>query len=571
VKSLLSVVSAFQRSRTNRQNLLLLLKFLAVLLGMVCIYSLLFHALMEREGQRHSWVTGFYWTLTVMSTLGFGDITFNTDLGRVFSMWVLLSGMVFMLVLLPFTFIEFFYAPWMRAQAAAQAPRELPPDTQGHVLLTQHGPITSLLIPILEQYRYRYAVLVATVPEALDLHDKGLQVVVGELDDPDTYRRARVEQAALVVTTRSDHANTNVTFTVRDLAERVPIVASALSDAARGVLELAGATHVLRLEVMMGQTLARRVIGTDAVAHGVGEIDGLIIAEANAAGTPLVGKMLRESGLRQQTGVNVIGLWEQGRFVQVTPDTPIRHNTAFVLAGTRAQFDRYNELMCIYHLSDRHVLVIGGGGVGRAAGQALAERGLNYRIIEKEASQVHDPARTVVGDAAETDVLERAGLREAASVLVTTHDDDTNIYLTILCRRLQPDVQIISRCSLDRNVATLQRAGADLVLSYASMGANAIFNLLRRRDTVLLAEGVNVFSVSVPTSLAGKSVEDSAVRTRTGCTIVALQASGRRVVNPTAEEILHDGGEIVLVGTLEAEERFLETFAAVSGRGGREA
>ena len=81
---------------------------------------------MQWEGQRHSWLTGVYWTLTVMTTLGFGDITFNGDLGRFFSMIVLVSGVVFMLVLLPFTFIEFFYAPWMRAQTAARAPRELP-------------------------------------------------------------------------------------------------------------------------------------------------------------------------------------------------------------------------------------------------------------------------------------------------------------------------------------------------------------------------------------------------------------------------------------------------------------
>lgn len=45
-----------------------------------------------------------------MSTLGFGDITFHTDLGRAFSMLVVISGLMFLLVLMPFTFIEFFYA-----------------------------------------------------------------------------------------------------------------------------------------------------------------------------------------------------------------------------------------------------------------------------------------------------------------------------------------------------------------------------------------------------------------------------------------------------------------------------
>jgi len=61
---------------------------------------------MELEGEYYTWVTGFYWTLTVMSTLGFGDITFTSDLGRIFSIIVLLSGVIFLLVLLPFTFIQ---------------------------------------------------------------------------------------------------------------------------------------------------------------------------------------------------------------------------------------------------------------------------------------------------------------------------------------------------------------------------------------------------------------------------------------------------------------------------------
>jgi class 3 adenylate cyclase len=39
------------------------------------------------------------------------------------SILVLLSGTVFLLVLLPFTFIEFFYEPWISAQA--EAPRRV--------------------------------------------------------------------------------------------------------------------------------------------------------------------------------------------------------------------------------------------------------------------------------------------------------------------------------------------------------------------------------------------------------------------------------------------------------------
>lgn len=43
---------------------------------MITLSSVLFHVIMVHEGQDHSWLTGFYRTLTVVSTLGFADITF---------------------------------------------------------------------------------------------------------------------------------------------------------------------------------------------------------------------------------------------------------------------------------------------------------------------------------------------------------------------------------------------------------------------------------------------------------------------------------------------------------------
>ena len=152
MKSLLAVVAAFLESRTSRSNLIALIRLLVVLFALIAAYSITFHYLMALEGQRHTWFTGIYWTLTVMSTLGFGDITFHSDIGRVFSILVLITGVVFLLVLLPFTFIEFFYAPWMRAQARARAPRELPADTRRHILLTRYGPITKYLIKLLKRH-----------------------------------------------------------------------------------------------------------------------------------------------------------------------------------------------------------------------------------------------------------------------------------------------------------------------------------------------------------------------------------------------------------------------------------
>ncbi len=170
------------------------MKFLLILVTMITVYSVLFHFLMILENKEFSWITGFYWSLTVMSTLGFGDITFTSDLGKLFSVVVLLSGLIFLLIMLPFTFIQFFYAPWLEAQTKARAPRELPEDTQGHVILTSYDPITMNLIRKLKQYQYEYVIVTEDIQRALELFDLDYKVVVGDLSDPETYRRLKSTQ-----------------------------------------------------------------------------------------------------------------------------------------------------------------------------------------------------------------------------------------------------------------------------------------------------------------------------------------------------------------------------------------
>ena len=172
----------YLRQYFRQRQVLLLVRFLGVFVLFVAAYSVLFHVFMAREGHTYSWVTGLYWTITVMSTLGLGDVTFTSDVGRVFTLVVILSGVVFLLVLLPLVF--------MRGQSAARVLRELPKDTRGHVILTQYDAVTSAVISRLTQYRSRYVLLVPELAEALRLHDLGLQVVMGELDHPDTSKGA---------------------------------------------------------------------------------------------------------------------------------------------------------------------------------------------------------------------------------------------------------------------------------------------------------------------------------------------------------------------------------------------
>lgn len=552
----------FLRQRPGQLRLLSLARFLLLLAALVTLFSVAFHFIMAREGQSHSWVTGFYWVLTVMTTLGFGDITFHSDLGRIFSSVVLLSGVMFLLILLPFTFMEFFYEPWMRIQAESRAPTELPARTEGHVILTSLDPVTNNLIQKLNRYHYEYVLLVSQVEEALRLHDLGYQVMRGDLDSPQTYLRAHADRARLVATTANDMLNTNIASTVREVSETVPIIAIANSRASVDVLELAGSNHVLQLGQMLGQALARRVSGGESTAHVVGEFDELLIAEAPVDETTLIGKTVAQSRLRQEAGVTVLGLWKRGEFKPARPDTELTAGTVLVMVGRQDDISRFDSLHHHETAQKAPTVIVGGGRVGRAVGQALLARGLEYLIVEQvpERIRADNASRYVLGNAAELSVLMKAGIMETDTVVISTHDDDTNIYLTIYCRRLRPDVRIVSRATLERNVPTLHRAGADFVMSYASMGANAILTLLDRSEVLMVAEGLDVFRVPVPRELDGRTLAEADIRRKTGCTVVAWQVGEETTLNPAPHVPMPDNAELILIGTAEAEATFLEEY-----------
>lgn len=498
-----------------------------------------------------------------MSTLGYGDVSFTSDPGRLFSIFVLLSGVIFMLVLLPFTFMELFYAPWVELRAANRIPRKVNDAMSGHVILTFYGPVASALIERLKQFKYPYVVVLPDANEVMQLVDSGTNAIHGELNLPQTYINARVEQASLVATTRTDIVNTTVVFTVRGITKTTPVIATARDSDSKDVLRLAGCTRVLDLTHLMSEALARRAIGGDELIHVVGNIDDLLIAEVDASKTNLVG--VDYVTAQQQTSVSIVGFWDRGYFQVGEQDSKIEANVVLVMAGSKQQLDEFNRLYCSKPATDPHkpVIIIGGGRVGRATARALARRGIDYRIVEQLAERVpSSDDKYILGSASDKNVLRQAGMDEAPTIIITTREDETNTYLTIFSRLLRPEIQIICRATLESSVAGLHRAGSDIVMSYASMGSSALFNLLQRSDLLMVAEGLDVFKLQVPKQLAGKTLAEADVKNLTTCSVIGIDKDHQTITNPELETVLQAEDEIVLIGTPEGERKFLKLFAA---------
>ncbi len=538
--------------------------FAVILILSLAVFSIAFRYIMLYEGQQHSWLTGLYWSLTVMTTLGFGDITFTTDLGRAFSILVLLFGILFFMVILPFTFIQHIYQPWLERQKKERVPRSLPPETAGHVLIAGTDPIALDLALALGRVGVETILICDDTQKALAFIDQGFNAVLGWHDNPETYRRLQADKAAQLVVLDSDVRSCNVVFSAREAAPKLTIVTGVAQLAARDVLRMAGCSRCFHFYSLLGEALARRVIKPSRRLSVLGRFGRICIGEAPVMRTPLAGKTLLQSALRHDTGVNVVGVWERGIFSLPRLDTVFTNSTVLVVAGTDEQLEAFNRLVSQADSvpeNQQAAIILGAGRVGVAVARSLSRREIPCIIVDKKPNLKVGSTPIVCGDAADLNVLEQAGIRTAPSIIVTTHDDDSNIYLTIYCRKLRPDAQIISRASLDRNVSGLHSAGADLVLSLSSLVSSTVVNLLSPDSMIMLNERLAVFCYTVHGRLAGKTLKESGIRNNTRCSVLAVHSEdGSVTVNPVATYVFRMGDKLYLIGDSDSQDAFRKRY-----------
>jgi Trk K+ transport system NAD-binding subunit len=401
---------------------------------------------------------------------------------------------------------------------------------------------------------------------ALRMRDGGLPVVTGELDAVETLAAAGADRARLVLANAKDTVNANIALTVREVSKSVEIAALADFEDSIDILEMSGATHVLPLTRRLGEHLANRVSVGRARASEIGRFHDLVLAEFHVQNTQFEGQTIRETRLREEIGASIVGVWERGQLVPAAPNVQLSALGIPVVVGTAEQIEELNRRLVDHDngYKTEPVLVLGGGRVGRAVARALKKRDIPVHMVERNAALERKitaiPDRLFLGNAADREVLIRAGIREAPSVVLTTHDDATNVYLTLYCRRLNPGARILTRVTHERNVAAIQRAGADFVLSYVSLAVQTVFAIAQRREVIVLGEGVDLFYIPVPNSISGKTLIETAIGARTGLNVIAIDEDGKILTDVGPGRPLPRGTSLLALGSAEQRRRFAELY-----------
>src|SRR3954454_6108814 len=165
------------------------------------------------------------------------------------------------------------------------------------------------------------------------------------------------------------------------------------------------------------------------------------------------------------------------RLVNILVITPLRIAFLLILIGTtlEALTARSQEEFRIRRWRSRvrqHVVVCGYGTKGRSAIRALPATGTPAEQIvvgDPDPAAGEEAAAAgltaIAGDAGRTEVLTRAAVQRARSVIVAANRDDAAALVTLTVRQLNPAVPITASVREEENAQLLHQSGATTVIT----------------------------------------------------------------------------------------------------------
>ena len=452
--------------------------------------------------------------------------------------------------------------PVFRDALSTTVPSTVDDDCRNHIVICTYTERVDALVDELTSNGVDYVLLEPDRARAVDLYEEGYSVIDADPQSVDALQAANIGEARALVADVSDRVDASIVLAAREAAEDVPVV-SVVEDPDRiSYHELAGADHVLTPRRLIGEGLARKV--TTKVETDLGDSlqlgEAFEIAEISVrAESELAGRSLGDSNIRERYGVNVIGAWVDGDFATPPPlSTPLERGTTLVVTGETDALRRLRRATGsrIRQFGRGETIVVGYGQVGQTVSELLDAADIPQTIVDIDAMAGVD----VVGDATVAETLRAAGIETAQSVVLALPDETDVEFATLIVRDIDPETEIIARADTTDAVAKTYRAGADYVLSLATVSGRSIASLVIDDEEILGIEtNVEVIKTTAP-GLAGETLAGADVRARTGCTVVAVEREGTTLTDLAADFRFAAGDRLVIAGSDSDVNGFLERF-----------
>jgi voltage-gated potassium channel len=270
--------------------------------------------------------------------------------------------------------------------------------------------------------------------------------------------------------------------------------------------------------------------------------------------------------------------------------------TVFMMAGvgvvlyaltSTVQAIVHSELFSTYGRSRKmsnmrdHFIICGAGRVGSHLVRNLTSTNETFLVIETDSAKVEalsDLGIAVLArDATLEESLREAGVEHARGLAACLPDDADNVYVVLTARDLNPDIHIVARAAEEQAESKLIRAGANRVVAPTIIGGHRMAMALTKPavgdflDSVTandLELGFEQLEVEHVSSLVGRKLSETVIRSELNIVIVSIRRSdGKVLFNPSGEARIEGGDMLIAIGHPES---LAKLTALARGRATRE-
>ncbi len=266
---------------------------------------------------------------------------------------------------------------------------------------------------------------------------------------------------------------------------------------------------------------------------------------------------------------DIVPVTDAARMITALVVTPARLLFLIILVGTTVEIlaeqtrERYRRRRWRSRLKD-HIIVCGYGTKGRSAVDEMLGRGVErsrIAVIDSDPGAVEranaDGLAAVAGDSTTTSTLERAGVRQASSVIVAANRDDAAVLTTLTVRELNRRATIASAVREEENTHLVRESGANSAIS-SSGAAGRLLGLATQspsvvevlEDLLTVGAGLDIIERS-----PGPEEVETGPRPSPGELVVAVKRDGEmiRFDDPRAGSLKEGDRVVCLCGGLDTE------------------
>ena len=318
---------------------------LLALLAAILLGTIGFHFI-----ERWPLADSLYVTVQTLTTVGYGDQTPRSGMGRMFAVAVMLIG-AGGVALAVSTIVQSVVQSELVATFGQRRRSRRMSKLSNHFIVCGSGRVGSHLVRDLLRTNESFVVIEQNQQRAAEFAQRGVNVLVSDATLEESLREARVEHArGLAACLPDDADNVYVVLTARDLNPNLRIVARAAEEQAEAKLLRAGANHVVAPTIIGGHRMAV-ALTKPAVSEFMDSITadelGLAFEQVEVdAASALVGQELRATPIRSELDVVIISIRRQNGEMLFNPagDAAIENGDILIAIGRADSLMKLNAL-----------------------------------------------------------------------------------------------------------------------------------------------------------------------------------------------------------------------------------